>query len=359
MRPADAGNGNGARPTVVRPPHIAETVAIVDGVPGCGKTLLSRVVESLDRVELQKFNFGVEYACSLRFLGAIEDDAAQVMVRMLTDLDLYNVMQSREINFRPSDLSAAWKSPRRLDYVRRLVRPGDAAAVERIRKERPILHIVTHSLLPMIGPAASALGPRLRLIEVVRHPLYMLRQWRLYIERYGSDPRDFTIWFQSAGRALPWWAYGWEERYLASNPMDRVIYAIENLLSLVSGGMEAVSASGGSVLVVPFERFVKSPDDTIAGLERLLGTQVRPATRRVLRRANVPRTMVADGADIKIYRQNGWEPPRRGSSEAAELAVRRAYAAAEASPDALAILDRMSEEYESRYDLARFVRLRD
>src|SRR5439155_12798498 len=45
----------------------------------------------------------------------------------------------------------------------------------------------------------------------------------------------------------------------------------------------------------------------------------------------------------------GWEPPDRASSEVQEFQKRRDFAAAEASPDAMRVLDRMCEQYEVTY----------
>jgi len=335
---------------VVREPYLVDRVIFVGGHPGCGKTLLTPIVGSLARVEIQKIDYVLEHICSLHFLGKIDDEVATVLIRMVTDLDLYHLMMSRETNFRFSDLSSIFKNPGTLRYIRRLFQPGDAAACERIKTTKPILQILAHNLLVLSPSLFKALGDRLRILEVVRHPLYMIKQWYLYIERYGTDVRDFTIWFDYQGHSLPFFAYGWEEKYLRANSMDKVIYSIEHLSLLGGRVIQNISEhEKKQILIVPFERFVLDPWPYLRSLESFLETHVTSLTRRELKRQKVPRKMIADGIPLPIYKQNGWEPPKKGSDEVKELGERRQFAAEHASPKAIGVLDRLCAEYEQKY----------
>ena len=96
-------------PQVIRKPHLAEKIIIVDGQGGCGKTMLSPIIAALDRVELLTYAYQTEHICALRYLNKIDNNTAITMVRMLTDLQLYNTMMSREVNFRPRDLSSVFR----------------------------------------------------------------------------------------------------------------------------------------------------------------------------------------------------------------------------------------------------------
>jgi hypothetical protein len=225
--------------------------------------------------------------------------------------------------------------------------PGDAAVVERIRATRPILQILTHHLLAFSRPLFTALGERLRIIEVVRHPLYMIKQLHLDVERFGTDARVFTICFEYQGRRLPFFARGWEDQFLQSNPMDNVIHSLAHLFETNAAVLRSLSAEERAhVQVVPFERFVLGPAPYLKAFEELLGTHRTAATRRELKRQNVPRKMIADGVDVPIYRKYGWEPPEKGGSETSELLRRRQYAQEHASPEGLDVLDRLCAAYE-------------
>ena len=333
---------------IVREMCLAQRIVCVGGLPGCGKTLFTPIIGSFRGVEIQKFNYALEYVCSLRLLGAIDESAATGMIRLLTDLDLYNLAMSREVNLRWTDLSSVFRNPGTWRYLRRLFQIGDEAAVERIQRERPMLHLTVHYALALGAPLFQALGDSLRLIEVIRHPLYMIKQWRLYVERYGTDIRDFTIWYDYEGRTVPFFAFGWEETYLRANPMDRSIYAIERLLRRSEEVLASLpTAQQANVLFIPFERFVLAPEPYLSQMSAFLGTECTPETRRQMRRQRVPRQRIADGISHHIYRYYGWQPADQRLDERGELAARRAYVAKEASAEGLEVMDRLSAEYEA------------
>lgn len=338
------------RVKIVREPHILEKVVFVGGHPGCGKTMLTPIIGSFDRVEIQKFNYTIEHMCSLHLVGKMESDATSTMIRMLTDLDIYNMMMSRETNFRFKDLSSIFKNPGTWRYIRRLFAAGDEKTVERIKKERPILQITTHNLLAISPPLFEALGDRLRIIELVRHPLYMIKQWHVYVDLYGSDARDFTIWVDYKGQAVPFFAQGWEEKYVKSNSMDKVIYSIEHLMKLQEHVIQSLSESKKSqILVIPFEGFVLNPWPYLEKIEALLSTHITRRTLRELKRQKVPRKKIADGIGLSIYKKYGWRPSKKGTSEGEELSIRRDFAQKHASKEAMSVLDNLCAKYEMEH----------
>lgn len=335
---------------VVRPHRLVQEAVFAGGLPGCGKSLITALLASFERVEIQIYKEELEHVSSLCYLGRLEEDAATALIRLMTDMDLYNVMQSRETNFRFTDCSSIFQNPGAFRYLKRLFLPGDAQAAKRIQRERPILQILMHNLLVLSPPVFKALDDRVRVIEVVRHPLYLIRQWHLYMHRYGTDSRDFSVCFDYKGRSLPFFALGWEGKYIDSNPMDRVIYAIEQL---TRKGEEIISnlteEERARFLRIPFEPFVLHPWPHVEAVEKLLKTRRTPLTYRELKKQNVPRKMIAQGIPLPIYRLNGWERPRRGATERQELDRRWECAAREATPEALAVLDRISAQYEGKY----------
>lgn len=312
--------------------------------------MLAPIIGSLARVELVQYSYQVEYVCALRFLQKIEEDVATMLVRVFTDLQLYNVMMARETNFRWADLSGVRRNPRPWRYILRLLQPGDAVVIERIRQERPILHLVTHMLFGISPCLFTALGGRLRLVEVVRHPLYMIKQQFKYMPRWATDVRDFSICFNYEGKVMPWFARGWEKKFIQSNPMDQAIFMLEEMLCLEQRVLSGLSeAQREQVMIVPFERFVIDPSPYLGQLEEFLETEVTASTRRVLRKQNIPRKMFAEGIGLPIYKAYGWEPPETGSGEAREFQRRRQFAAEHATAEAMEVLNRLCAEYESKF----------
>ena len=336
----------------VRDVQIADAIVFVGGLPACGKSLMTAIIGSFNRVEIQKYNYTIEHLCSLHYLGCIEEDVATTMIRMQTDMDLYNMMMSRETNFRFKDSSSIFKSPRPFRYLRRLFNPGETETIERIKREKPILNILVHNVMTHSASLAKAVGPAFHLIEIVRHPLYMIKQWHLYIDRYAKDARDFTVWFDYKGHSLPFFVKGWEDLYIRSNPMDRVIHSIRHLFETNFRVFDELPPEQkANVLTVPFEKMVKDPMPYIHGIQKLLNTCMTSSTRRELKKQNVPRKMIADSAILPIYKKYGWEPPEKKSDERWELNKRREFAAQHASSEAMKVLDRICQEYEDRWQV--------
>ena len=72
-------------PHVVRHQPFNHQVVIVDGQPGCGKTLFTSLISSFDRVEIMNYSTEVETVCQMYGFGKVTDDAAQLMIQMKLD----------------------------------------------------------------------------------------------------------------------------------------------------------------------------------------------------------------------------------------------------------------------------------
>jgi len=333
-----------------RKAHLAEKVVFVDGLPGCGKTLFSTLIASMDRIELLSYTYEVEHICALYYLDKIPIDAASTMVRMQTDLKLYNTMMGRDVNFRPTDLSSVINNHNPSRYFERLFGLGDEKLPEIIKKERPILNFAVHNLLSYSEPIWQALRDRCVFIEIVRHPLYMVRQQALNMSHLLEDVRDFTVYYSFKERELPYYVHGWEKNFIKSNSMERAIHLIDKLNHRTKIARKKLKEKyQAKILTIPFEPFVLDPEPWLQQISDALETNINTSTRKVMSEQNVPRTMVADGIDLEIYKRCGWVPPQEGTNEREELLIRREDVSREVSNKLLSVLDRLSDEYEKMY----------
>ena len=151
---------------IIRNGYLAEKIVMVDGIAGCGKTLISPIVSSFDRVELLNYAFEIEFICRLQKLSKISDDATISLIRMFTDHKLYQTMMGRETNFRYSDLSSVFKDTDPIKYFKRIFSEGDLAIPEKIKREKPILNLTTHDLLSYSKPLIQSLEPTVKLTSL-------------------------------------------------------------------------------------------------------------------------------------------------------------------------------------------------
>jgi hypothetical protein len=334
---------------IIRQKVLTEQIVIIDGQPGCGKSMLSAIISSLDRVELRAYPFEVEWICRLFSLKKIDNDAAKTMIKMLVDLKLYQTMMGRDVNFRCSDLSSAFRDANPWRYFKRIFQEGDVVIPQRIKDERPILNLTTHNLLYICEPVISAFGSKAVFVEVVRHPLYMIKQQYLNMQRLVNNPRDIAMYVDYNGKQLPYYAVGWEQKFLDSNDMEKAIFAMAEIDQLGKEKRKLwVEGAQPLTITIPFEKFVIDPLPYMERIAVLLDTKTTKRTCKVMRKQNVPRSQPADAPNFASYKKCGWVPPS-GVSEQEELNSRREFVAEKASTEALAIIDALSEEYEAKY----------
>lgn len=335
----------------IRKPHMAEKIVFVDGLEGCGKTLFSSIVSAFDRVEKLTYSYEIEQLCALHYLNKIDTDSVVTMVRMITDLIIYDTMMSREVNCRPSDLSSIFKDVNTFRYIKRFFMKGDMAVPERIKREKPILSLTVHKLLSIAQPVLEALKERVVFIEIVRHPLYMIIQQTLNNENLINNVRDFIIYFKHNQKEYPWYTAGWEDLFDSANPVESSIYYIQKIGEMTEKSKESlIDRYNARILTIPFEKFVMEPWPYMKKIEDALETNITKKTRKMMKKQKVPRKKISDGLPLAIYRRCGWAPPEKELDEKKELEKRRQYAKEQgAGKKAMEVLDKICQEYELKY----------
>ena len=329
---------------------MAEQILFVDGQAGCGKTLLSSVISALDRVELLTYAYEIEMICALYFLNKTSLEASCTQIKLLTDLKIYNLMMGRETNFRPSDLSSVFRYHNPINYFQRLFQPGDETVPNRITKNHPILNLATHDLLSVSEPIFYALKSRCVFIEVVRHPLYMIRQQKLNMKNLLGNSRDFTVNIEYKSHSLPYYTSGWEEDFVKHSVIEKSIRCIYELTKRTKVTKTTLKKKFcAQILTIPFELFVLNPEPWMEKICKLLGTEITSATRNVMLQQNIPRSKIADGIPLDIYQRCGWQPPQKDASECDELSTRRSEIINNISKEAINLLDEICREYETTY----------
>ena len=327
---------------------LAKHVAFVDGQPGCGKTLFSSIIAAFDRVELLQYSPEIENISTLHYLGAIADDAASTFIRTQCDLMLYETMMSRNTNFRLSDLSSVFGDTSLYRYFKRLFTRGDEHIPKKIHNEKPILHIATHNLLPKLPVLGGDLSDKLVVIEVVRHPLYMLKQQALNFKNRVDHNRQFHIErVLTQNSTIPWYVSE-SDQFHQFNDVEKAIFSMQRLSQLY----EKRANENGSLLqvvTIPFELFVLDPLQYIDKMCSLLNTQKSKRLKKMMVKHKVPRKKIADGINRRIYRRCGWVPAKN-IKERDELVIRRQFAIDHgASEEMMQVLDSLCLRYENKY----------
>ena len=324
-------------------------VIFVDGLPGCGKTLISNAITSIENVELLSYMYEVEHVCALYKLDHISLESGAAQIQKLVDVKVYNQMMSRDVNFRYSDLSSVFKYHNPEKYFMRLFSEGDEAIPKKIIKEKPILNIAIHNNIAFSNPIINALKCRCYYINVLRHPVYMINQQSLNFKNIHGTNRDFEIHFKYGKNNIPYFAIGWEREYVKSNSVEKSIYFIKNIIENSKVNINKYKSSKDvQYIEIIFEEFVKDPLIYLKSIADLLNSKLTTNYNTILSSQNIPRDHVSKGLDLPIYRRCGWESPTL-ESEKAEVASLKERFSSQVKKPVKAILNQICEDYESSF----------
>lgn len=334
----------------LRSAHLVEDIAVIDGQPGCGKTLFTTLCSYLERFEVMQYSPHIENYFALYALEKLPLDACQTMLEIEIDLMIYESMMSRNSNFRHRDLSSVLKNKQLTKYLKRLFLKGNEYVPQRIKEEQPILHLCTHNLLGYSKPFFKSYPEKLKFLEIVRHPLYQVIQNALNyqtLEKTNSS-RFFYINFQGKEGSIPFWAKDWPD-YESMNYVDKAIHEIYYMTQQTKDFKE--ENKNLNILTLCFEEFVLNPYDDLEKIKSFFNTSFKIKESKVLTLQNVPRTKVADGIPTAIYLRCGWEPGEEGLTEADELNKRRDFVINQgASEKSISMLDELSSDYKKKYN---------
>jgi hypothetical protein len=254
--------------------------------------MLGPILASLERVEIERVEEIIEYVGGLHQMGKLDWETAVALLRMQTDLHLYEGLIGRNANFRWTDHSSVWQNPNPWRHLRRALMPEGTPVMERMRRERPIYQNQTHDQLGNFPLLLEAFGERLRMLEMIRHPVDVVGSWmrRSWGTRFGSDPLALTLCIRHNGMELPYYAAGWEVEYRALDPLSRVTRMIARLWEQTQQVYRSLDAAQrGQVFIVPFEAFVARPMPYVEAIAHWLGTKPTRHTPGALRRQRCPR----------------------------------------------------------------------
>jgi hypothetical protein len=269
-------------------------IIVVDGFWGGGKSVVTSIIGSMARVEKKKVEHVYEYVCIAHSTGKMNTDAASAFLKIYADLSQYNNLIGREVNLRWSDDSGLRNNPGSLTYLKRLFHPGGDSVADQISERNLALLIASHELISVSDLLYESYGSRLKLVEVVRHPVHLFNNVRDYTAEFERT-REFTLSFEVSGVKVPWFAADWADEFVSSSITDRALLSIARMQSEMFSSIDSINAAQQPLLVLSFENTVLRPEDSIEKLEIFLNRPRTRRTNRVLRQQNLPRKQISAG----------------------------------------------------------------
>ena len=332
--------------------NLVNKVVVVDGMIGGGKNLLSSIVSSLPNVEMWIHRTQIEQICALFHLGHISLDASKTLINKWLEEEIINQNMSRNVNFKPSDISSIFNDVSPLRYFKRLFN-SPIKAKENVKRELPILNLMTHVNTSYSKPLFEALGDRLIYIRVSRHPMTinMIKHNKNWTDRWQLDDRHSYILYNNNKVNLPFFAKSFEEKYLTSNSTDRAILLFDHWIRNGDLFLDNVKKSFNSIIIeIPYENFIFEPNKYVEKISKSLGVKPDNKTKKMMQKQKVPRTF-AEQLKNEVNLKNKFDPVKKNLKLSDIFSLGRAYAAKTASQEGLKLLDKLAEDYEVRHNI--------
>ncbi len=285
------------------PNSFTNDIIVVNGFWGGGKSVATSIIGSMSGVEKKKVEHVYEYVCIAHASGKMSLDAATAFLKIYADLSQYNNLIGREVNLRWDDDSGFRNNPGSLVYLKRLFKKsGDGIPIE-INSKNLALLIATHELISVSNMLFEAYGSRLKLIEVVRHPIHLFNNVYDYTASFERS-REFTLAYKLKGVKVPWFAKEWAEEFAAASVTDRALLSIARVQKLMIDSINEHASLGKNFLVLAFEDTVLDPQTALTQLEQFLGRKRTKLTGRVMRQQALPRTQISAGKSTSSFSFN-------------------------------------------------------
>ena len=278
------------KPMLAKKEKLVENVLLIEGITRSGKFLLGNLLSAIDDVEHPQYHACLEHIPLLAKKGFIDREAAKIFMQITIDNYGYETMIGRNLNFRRTDKSCIYNSPKAKEYLKRQSGPDGDKIIKKIRSQQPYFSYIVHETFPHIE-IFFEMYPNLRVVRIERNPADLAYSWfhRGWGKRWGIDLKEFSIPFWGAGGPVPWFACEWPEDYKNSCEMDKIIKCMGTIIKMNKDSYDALSQTDRDKLyVVTYERLLTRTDREIAKISKFLNKKVLSEIAEVKKKEKLP-----------------------------------------------------------------------
>lgn len=288
---------------MTRNSNLTNDLIFVDGFWGSGKSSISPIVSSYKNVEIPKIKPIFEYLPALVLMEKCDREFTIKVLNLFTDTYSYNSLISRETNFRYKDFTSALKRRQYLKYFIRLFKKDGDKIIDEINNDNIAMHFVTHMMYSSYPLLKETYKERLKFIEIIRHPLYLIKHWNTYLTKHWEKPREFTLSFDYMGVKIPWFAYKWSAEYIQYNEFEKTVFILIKIYSSLFALVDSNLNDKNSFKIISFEKLIFDTNETITELTNFLNRNPENFIQKILKEQKLPRTKINDA----VSGSYGWQ----------------------------------------------------
>ena len=275
---------------------IKSNLVLISGLTRSGKSLLCPIVSSFENTEKVNANFFLEQIPFLNSINKISDESSIYLLKTGISMMLYDNAIGRNVNFRNDDFTSIWKYRNPSEYTDRLSLYDGEDVIKELENKLRLFPLMVHNGLPHANLWFGAY-PALKMIHMQRNPIDIVYSWngKGYGGDFYSSKRSSTPVFNYKGFKLPYFAFGWEEKYSASHGFDRIIYSVNHIRNQHKSSYEVLDDSTKErILFVSHKKLTTETDKCLSNVSNFLGTWPSDDTPSILLEQNCPRVPFKD-----------------------------------------------------------------
>ena len=207
--------------------NILKQIVFIDGVTRSGKLLTGSLISSFQKMESLVFGENFEHFMPALKLKKCSYDFAKSYLNNYINQTIYNKMISRDVNFRPNDITSIENFYNPILYKRRLANPEGDMVLKKIKLLNPILPFVTHDIM-MNYDIFKKLNIKVKLIEIYRNPFELTYSWfqRNLANNLENSKRSFTLKIMYKQKDYPWYLKNLPKNWNKLNDYEKCAYYV-------------------------------------------------------------------------------------------------------------------------------------
>ncbi len=287
------------KPYLYAPKNISNII-FVSGNTRSGKALLMKIIASFNGIEKGNVDFLMEQANYLSSTKVIKKEAAIYFLRKAFSILDYNLRIGRNVNFRKNDYTSVYEYRDPKKYFRNLRSKEGNRIIKILKKEKNIIPLLVHNGLSTTNLFDAF--DNFKIIEMKRNPISTIFSWinKGYGGEFYDSYRTVALTYRYKKKIIPYYAFGWEEKYLKLNKYERIVemfLRLENQKEKTLGILSRKSKK--NIFYLKLEDLHINPLDIIIRLEKILKKKKTKYTIKLLRKEHLPRKIDLEEINIK------------------------------------------------------------
>ncbi len=262
-------------------------IILITGTHSSGKSMISPVVASLNKVEPLRKIYYIDQINNLLYLKKISLETATFLINHILDLSYYEQLIGRNMNFRAEDETSVYNAKDTKKLIKRLKTKRGESVIKKAQKNKNTFLLDTHDGLWFPNIWENLNIKNFKIIHIHRNPIYVVNSW--INSDFGNTDNSLLNQLPSfyfRGKLTPFYALKFKNNFKEMSKTDRiigmVIICVENeILNLKKFKKNFIS--------IQFDEFASKTDFYLKKICNFLRLKKTKNTYKIMKRESLPR----------------------------------------------------------------------